>query len=260
MIDKSKKIGIIVPTLGTRPDYLQQCLKSIRSSGDCYISVVSPDKVASLSRIDQALFDHWIQDPMQGLATAISLGVKSLPKSVEYFSWLGDDDILAPNSLTHSFLIMAHDSDIVCVFGKCQYMNVVGDPIWMNRSGSFAVALIRFGPQLIPQPGSLFSRAAFNAVGGLNPRYKQAFDLDLFIKLSKIGKIKYTPVQLSSFRWHENSLSVCNRKLSTSEAKAIRQLSLHKFLRPISSLWEYPLSRLIYHGGKAITVLDRIKN
>jgi len=123
----------------------------------------------------------------------------------------------------------------------------------MNKSGRFAVPLLRFGPQLIPQPGSLFLRSAFNAVGGLDPNYRQAFDLDLLIKLSKIGKIKYIPVQLSSFRWHGESLSVGSRKTSVSEAKMIRQLNLPSFLRPISPLWEIPLSRLIYFTGVFLT-------
>jgi len=255
----TKKIGIIVPTLGVRIEYLQQSLKSIRSAGDCHIAVVSPEKAAFLSQIDRALFDQWVQDPMQGLVTAINLGVESLPKSVQYFNWLGDDDTLTPNSLTRSSLVMMRNSNIVCVFGKCQYMNGVGDPIWMNKSGRFAVPLLQFGPQLIPQPGSLFLRAAFNAVGALDPNYKQAFDLDLLIKLSKIGKIQYIPVQLSSFRWHDESLSVGSRKTSVSEAKMIRQLNLPKFLRPISPLWEIPLSRLTYFAGVVLTGISSLK-
>lgn len=130
----------------------------------------------------------------------------------------------------------------------------------MNKSGKFAVPLLRFGPQLIPQPGSLFLRVAFNAVGALDPNYKQAFDLDLLIKLSKIGKIQYIPVQLSSFRWHNESLSVGNRKTSTTEAKLIRQLALPKPIRRISALWEIPLSRLILFAGLILAKLNRLTN
>ncbi len=209
-----------------------------------------------ISQIKLELFDQWLQDPGQGLALAINSGVEHLPRSVEYFNWLGDDDTLSPNSLIHSAPVMMRNSNIVCVFGKCQYMNAVGDPIWMNKSGRFAVPLLRFGPQLIPQPGSLFLRSAFNAVGGLDPNYKQAFDLDLLIKLSKIGKIQYIPVQLSSFRWHDESLSVGSQKVSISEAKMIRQLSLPKYLRLISPLWEIPLGRLIYFAGVVLTAIS----
>jgi len=235
-------------------------LKSIRSAGDCHIAVVSPDKAALLRHLDQALFDQWIQDPMEGLATAINLGVKSLPKSVKYFNWLGDDDTLTANSLSKSSAILEQKSTYVGVFGKCQYMNETGEPIWMNKSGKFAVPLIRFGPQLIPQPGALFRRSAFNQVGGLNPHYKLAFDLDLLFKLSRLGKIVYLPLHLASFRWHSDSLTVHKRALSVREAKEIRQLALPNFLRPFSKIWEIPLGKSIYLAGFMLTRIDRLKN
>ncbi len=254
------KVGIVVPTLGTRASLLNQTLKSIRSAGVCHITIVSPNKIDLISQIDTNMFNQWVQDPMQGLAEAINTGVKSMPASVIYFNWLGDDDTLVPDSLSLTSAVLNENSKCVCVFGKCQYMNKSGEPIWINKSGKFAVPLLRFGPQLIPQPGSLFRRQAFNAVGGLNTNYKLAFDLDLLIKLSKVGKIQYIPTQLSSFRWHDDSLSVSRRWISVSEAKKIRQLALPKIIRRFSPLWEYPLRRLIYFIGRVITLIDRVRN
>ena len=34
--------GIVVPTLGTRPEYLEQCLLSIRHAGGAFINIVTP--------------------------------------------------------------------------------------------------------------------------------------------------------------------------------------------------------------------------
>ncbi len=254
------KIGIVVPTLGTRSNFLKQTLKSIRSAGTCYITVVSPEESALAPLVEANLFDQWVQDPMQGLAKAINTGIKSMPVTVQYFNWLGDDDTLTPNSLAYSSRVLDENLNCVCVFGKCQYVNKSGEPIWMNKSGKFAVPLLRFGPQLIPQPGSLFRRETFMAVGGLNSDYKLAFDLDLLIKLSNVGKIQYIPAHLSSFRWHDDSLSVGRRWISVSEAKKIRQLSLPKIIQPFSPLWEYPLRRLIYFVGIVLTQIDRLKN
>ena len=41
----SPEIGIVVPTLGTRPEYLAQCLKSIRGAGTALIHIVMPISV-----------------------------------------------------------------------------------------------------------------------------------------------------------------------------------------------------------------------
>ncbi len=249
-------IGIVVPTLGSRSEYLLEALKSIRNAGECFILIVAPTQADVDKVIDRSFFDELVEDPMQGLVEAINTGVRALPKQIEYFNWLGDDDTLAPNSLRISSSLLEADPEIVCVFGMCQYINQHGQPIYKNRSGRFAVPLLKFGPQLIPQPGALFRRTAFNKVGGLDPTYKCAFDLDLLLKLKKIGKIHYIPYQLSSFRWHSDSLSVRSRKTSVREARTIRQKDLPWLFRLLSPTWELPLEKLIYIAGVVLTKID----
>ena len=249
-------IGIVVPTLGKRPEFLTKALKSIRNSGECYIVIVAPVQAYVDKTIDRRFFDELVEDPMQGLVEAINTGVRALPKQIEYFNWLGDDDTLTPNSLRMSSSPLKDDPEIVCVFGMCQYINQDGQPIYKNRSGRFAVPLLKFGPQLIPQPGALFRRTSFNKVGGLDPTYQCAFDLDLLLKLKKIGKFHYIPNQLSSFRWHSDSLSVRSRRVSVREARKIRQKNLSRFFRLLSPSWELLLEKLIYFAGIVLTKLD----
>ena len=253
-------IGIVVPTLGSRPEYLLEALESIRNAGKCFIVIVAPIQANVDKTIDRSFFDELVEDPMQGLVEAINTGVRALPKQIEYFNWLGDDDTLAPNSLLMSSSPLENDPEIVCVFGMCQYVNKDGQPIYKNKSGRFAVPLLKFGPQLIPQPGALFRRTSFNKVGGLDPNYKCAFDLDLLLKLKKIGKIHYIPYQLSSFRWHSDSLSVRSRSVSVREARKIRQKNLSLFFRPFSPVWEFPLAKLIYFAGIVLTKVDKMRS
>ena len=249
-------IGIVVPTLGSRPEYLLEALESIRNAGKCFIVIVAPIQANVDKVIDRSFFDELVEDPMQGLVEAINTGVRALPKQIEYFNWLGDDDTLTPNSLRMSSSPLKDDPEIVCVFGMCQYINQNGQPIYKNKSGRFAVPLLKFGPQLIPQPGALFRRTSFNKVGGLDPTYQCAFDLDLLLKLKKIGKFHYIPNQLSSFRWHSDSLSVRSRRVSVREARKIRQKNLSRFFRLLSPSWELPLEKLIYLAGIVLTKLD----
>ena len=88
------RIGIVVPTLGTRPDYLNQALRSIRSAGDCHITVVTPKPEFITNNFSAELFDDVVEDPNNGLAQAINAGMYSLPSSVKFANWLGDDDLL----------------------------------------------------------------------------------------------------------------------------------------------------------------------
>ena len=243
------QIGIVVPTLGTRSDFLNQALKSIRAAGECHIVVVAPEPEKIRKTYSEKLFDSIIDDPKSGLPQAINAGMSSMPASIKYVNWLGDDDLLTPGSLTITSRMLEHSPATVCVYGQCSYIGPDGKTLWVNKSGRYAKWLIRVGPQLIPQPGSLFTLKAFNEVGGLNTKYKWAFDLDLLLKFSQIGKLQFIPETLSSFRWHDGSLSVGGRQGSVDEASKIRRAYLPKALRGLSPIWEYFVRRLILGAG-----------
>ena len=250
---KSPEIGIVVPTLGTRPEYLAQCLRSIREAGSSLIHIVMPVSASLPPEITSDLFDLVIPDPETGLAAAIHIGLVSFPEHIHFINWLGDDDLLKPGSLETTSEVLRKDADAVLVFGGCDYINSTSGVIFTNKSGKYAVALMRVGPQLIPQPGSLFRRDAYEKIGGLNAEFKWAFDLDLLIRLSQIGTLKFLNRTLASFRWHDDSLSVGGRDGSVSEASRIRKRFLPTWLKPISELWELPMRRVIKYAGTKVS-------
>ena len=250
---KHTEIGIVVPTLGTRPKYLEQCLRSIRGAGNVLIDIVIPNSVLLPAEITFDLYDQVIVDPGLGLAAAIHKGLVSFPESVKYINWIGDDDLLKPESLTMTSRVLQQNKQTVLVFGGCDYIDSSDQVIFTNKSGKYAVPLMRFGPQLIPQPGSLFRREAYEKIGGLNPEFKWAFDLDLLIRLSQIGKLEFLNCTLASFRWHEDSLSVGGRDGSVREASRIRKRFLPAVVRPISELWELPMRSAIMFAGTKVS-------
>ena len=255
----NSSVGIVVPTLGTRPDYLRQSLTSIRAAGGSLIHIVAPSSVDFASVIEPDLFDAVIEDPGLGLATAIDVGLKSFPDSVVFVNWLGDDDELVAGSLHRTVSVLEDDSRIALVYGGCEYIDGVGKRLWVNKSGKYAKYLMRFGPQLIPQPAALFRRDAYEQIGGLDSRYKWAFDLDLLIRLSRVGKLHYLPTTLGRFRWHEGSLSVGGRQGSVREASEIRIAALPTVVRVIAPLWERPIRWAIMRAGEWLTLRSRGK-
>jgi len=153
-------VGILVPTLGTRQDFLVQALSSIRLAGDALIHVIAPRNASLETQIPAHLFDLLLDDPGNGLASAIDFGLRSFPDSVVFVNWLGDDDELVAGSLHRTVSVLEDDSRIALVYGGCEYIDGVGKRLWVNKSGKYAKYLMRFGPQLIPQPAALFRRDA----------------------------------------------------------------------------------------------------
>ncbi len=252
------RVGIVVPTLGKRPEYLMQCLRSIRAAGKAHILLVAPSDFKTEPLLEAGLIDGKIDDPRLGLSEAINLGIRSLPTEIEFVNWLGDDDLLVADNLGLTEKTLLDNPNCIMVFGACDYINSEGKTVWTNKSGQWAVPLLRFGPDLIPQPGALFRRSAFDGVGGLSPKFDWAFDFDLFLKFSKLGRLKYLDKNLASFRWHPASLSVEHRKMSVNEASAVRVGHLPRFLRPISILWELPVKQAtLMAGGRVSSAVKR---
>jgi GT2 family glycosyltransferase len=253
------RVGIVVPTLGNRPDYLEHCLSSIRAAGEAHILLVAPDTFKSDALSAAGLVDSVVVDAGGGLAAAINQGIRALPSTVEYVNWLGDDDLLTANSLIASSKALDENDRTVMAFGSCDYIDGGGQTVWVNNSGQWAVPLLRFGPDLIPQPGALFRRSAFDKVGGLRTDLGWAFDFDLFIRLSKVGRLRFLNQTLAKFRWHPESLSVEHRKKSVAEASQVRVSHLPALLRPISFIWEYPVQQATLIAGKRVTAKAKSK-
>ena len=251
------KIGLVVPTLGTRPEYLMQCLESIREAGQAFVLLVAPEGFNPRTLLENGLIDALVVDPGQGLPTAINAGVSNLPRGVEYINWIGDDDLLTENSLTQVEAVLSANPNIALVFGSCDYINSDGNLVWKNKSGQWAVPLMRVGPDLIPQPGALFRRSVFESAGGLNPFFNLAFDFDLFLKMSKKGQIVFLNQTVAKFRWHPESLSVEHRRFSALEASKVRISHLPRFVQPFSIIWEWPVRFATLIAGERVTALAK---
>lgn len=237
-IAKLNEVGIVVPTLGTRISFLVESLESVKKAGCTNVILVGPkDKLLKFDLID-GLYNQIIDDPMKGLPEAINIGFKSFPGYIKYIGWLADDDHISEESLITSIEILEDRPEVVATFGSCKYISETGEKIFTNFSGNWASKFMNFLPNLIPQPGSLFRRSAVEKVGGVKATYPLSFDFELFFELRKYGKIHFIPNVQGEFRWHENSLSVNQRRAAIKQTSQIRKANLPKHLKIFSWIWE----------------------
>jgi glycosyltransferase involved in cell wall biosynthesis len=255
-VTNNLRIGLIIPTLGQREDYLLECIKSAKKFGDVYLIVVTPPELAKkLSNLPGV--DRVIPEISAGLPSALNWGFQNIPKNIEYIGWIGDDDLLASGAGTKSAEYLNQNFNTVMTYGICRYINQNGDLIGVNDFGQLAVPLLRVGPDLIPQPGSIFRREIFDRIGQIDIRFQLAFDFDLFIRLSKAGKIKFMNFEVASFRWHSDSKSVAARTRSVLEASKVRRVHLPALVRPLSIFWELPVIAATYLAGRWVSVKSR---
>lgn len=237
----SAPVLIVVPTLGQRLDYLALTLASISGqSVAADIIVVTPTGAAEARSLATGAGARILDDP-GSLPSAINAGVGAADEGHRYVNWIGDDDLLAPGSLARTLGALESDPQRVLAYGACDYIDDQGRLLWTSRAGRWAQTILSWGPDLIPQPGMLVRRTAWDAVGGVDESLRFAFDLDLLLKLRTCGTFVDVGEVVSSFRWHPDSLTVSDRTASLDESEAVKRRHLSTRARPWAWTWEGPV-------------------
>jgi hypothetical protein len=153
---------------------------------------------------------------------------------------LGDDDLLAPGSLTATRAALETRAEASMVYGWCDYIDDKGEVIFANRAGRFAGRTISFAPNLVPQPGSLMRLSYVQTVGDVDERLTLSMDLDLFLRLRRLGPMIALPRTLASFRWHPDSVTVASERASAEEADQVRMRYLPPVARQLYAFARWP--------------------
>lgn len=255
------KIGFVIPTAYNRPEYLPLAYESIKSqSGEFHLELIVGCPEDKIGLVSAALPDDAvvISEPASpGLASKLDGLLRALPKDCKYIAWLGDDDLLTPGSLQSAVAAMEADSSISMVYGGCDYIDANGKVIFNNPSGQWAARILNFGPQLIPQPGSLMRAKHFFSMPGLSNRFALAFDFDLFLNLKAQGPLVHIPKTLAQFRWHPTSLSVKRRMTSALEASRVRRSHYAGLAKVLWVLWEPLVIIATWAAGKLVSIRTR---
>ena len=235
------EVLIVIPTLGQRVDYLRQTLESIRNQQvKVDIMVVTPASALAARALAHEFNAKVIDDP-GSLPAAINLGVAQADIPYRYVNWLGDDDLLTDQSLESTTEVLRANTSAVVAYGSCRYVNPQGKELWVSKAGKWADRILTWGPDLIPQPGMLIRKEAWDSVGGVDETLSHAFDLDLLLKLRAFGDFTAVATVVSCFRWHPDSLTVSDRNKSLNESEMVKRRYLSSRQHKLKWLWEQPV-------------------
>lgn len=254
------KVGIVIPTAFGRPEYLPLAYQSILNQvteHEIEILVGCPE--AKIPGVQAALPGARViaEDQAPGLAHKLHVLLSQTSSDCEYLAWLGDDDLLTPGSLAACISALESSASAAMAYGGCDYIDARGDVMFTNPASPMAARILTFGPQLIPQPGSVMRRTSYVASGGLSNEFGLAFDFDLFIKLKKLGQIVFVPKTLAQFRWHPDSLSVKRRMRSAREASRVRRKHYGFAMKVLWPIWEPWVILATWFAGKLVTIRYR---
>jgi len=254
------RVLLIIATLGRRPEYLTQTIDSIKDQSTLVdLVIVGPTQNQGLKELADKHKIPILPDP-GSLPAAINLGATVLKDHHEFLNWLNDDDLLEPHTLHKVVAALDKNPSAGVAFGHCRYIDTHGERLWVSRAGKWAPKILAWGPDLVPQPGMLVRSHVWKVAGGIDPSYSLAFDLDLLLRLKKLGPIICVPSVVSSFRWHPDSLTVEDRTKNLQESERAKRAALPRALKPISPLWNVPVRWAIRRAANRVSANSQRKH
>lgn len=148
----------------------------------------------------------WVSEPDKGQSDAVNKGWR-LARG-EFLSWLNSDDVATPLAVRNSVRILQSNPDIVMTFGANIEIDADGREIGVWELREFDYHQLAGHPDWVAPPMMMSRRSVLERLGMLDTSLHYAMDYDLFVRLSRHGKVHYLPVYLHRFRRHSTAKSV----------------------------------------------------
>jgi hypothetical protein len=124
----------------------------------------------------------------------------------EIFAWLNADDLYLPGALSAAVEAL-QERGCGLVHGGWLLIDEQGETVSTVAVKRLDLPRLLDGVNMVAQPAAFFTRAAYEAVGGVDTRYQYAMDYDLWIKLAKRFAVREIDAPLAAFRVHESAKS-----------------------------------------------------
>jgi GT2 family glycosyltransferase len=197
-------ITVVTPSLN-QGKFLEETIRSVLEQGYPNLEYMvidggSTDNSVEIIRKYQDALAFSTSEPDRGQADAVNKGWRRATGDI--LAYINSDDTYCPNALRLVAETFSRDLEIGLVYGRCLVIDERGTVIRERsvRQASLAEVL-RWSPS-IPQPTMFVRRAAFEAVGFLNPELHYTMDYDLSIRVGLKYKMRFIPHVLANMRDH----------------------------------------------------------
>jgi glycosyltransferase involved in cell wall biosynthesis len=209
-------VSIVTPSLN-QGRYLEETIRSVASQDYPRIEHIVVDGGSSDETLD-VLRRHegvrWLSEPDRGQADAINKGFRL--GAGEILAWLNADDLYLPGAVGTAVAALA-ETGAGLVYGGWRQIDEDGATVREIAARPFDYRELLEVRNMIPQPATFFTRAAYEAVGELDPGFQYAMDYELWLRIGRSFEIRRVAATLAAFRLHPASKTVASYERFWSE-------------------------------------------
>ncbi len=202
------RVTIVTPSYN-QAQFIEETIRSVLLQGYPNLEYFvidggSTDGSVDIIRKYEPWVDYWVSERDRGQSHAINKGFSMA--TGEILGWLNSDDLFMPGALFRLMNLRARYPRSVAWVGACRQIAADGSLLGNNEPHIGQLSdFINWGVGThFYQPSCLFRRDSFERAGGLNENLSLVMDVDLWIRLSKIGAFASSNEVISSARIHPN--------------------------------------------------------
>jgi glycosyltransferase involved in cell wall biosynthesis len=225
-------VSVVMPVYNCAP-YLEEAIWSIRRQTftDLEFIIVndgsiddSPAIIRRHAAADSRIV--LIDQPNRGLAPAINSGVSAARG--KYIARMDGDDIAWPERFARQLSELDKDPDLMVVGGRVRLCCPAGLSLGVEYGDTTSheaieEALLRARSPIV-HPAATMRADAVQAVGGYRNEYSTVEDLDLFLRLARVGRLGNVPEVVLTYRQHLGSTRYTDSSIQMERAtKAVKE-------------------------------------
>lgn len=224
----SPRVSVLLP-IHNCERYLDEALTSVLRQTFSDFEVLAFDD-GSTDRSLAILRSHAEGDPRVIVRSASNRGIVPVLNDMitmargEYLARMDADDVCMPERFARQLTYLDDNPDVVVVGTRCILIDAGGHPICVSRNEIShedidAAILMGFGAlRGFSHPTVMMRCSAVKDVGGYDPRFPSAEDIDLFARLAEVGRLANLPEPLLQYRQHHASVGYSDHQRQAMSA------------------------------------------
>jgi glycosyltransferase involved in cell wall biosynthesis len=200
-------VSVVTPSMN-QGAFIEEAIRSVLDQGYPNVEHIVVDGGSTDETLDVLRrFPHlrWISEPDGGQAEALNKGF-AIARG-EVFGWLNSDDLYLPGSIEAAVDVLL-ETGCGLVHGGWRQIDEHGAFMRDVEAVPFDLRTQLDYANLVAQPGALFTRTAFESVGGLDVSYRYAMDYELFLRIGSLFEVRHLDRVLGAYRYHPLSKTV----------------------------------------------------
>lgn len=260
-MSKSCPLLVVTPTLGRSP-WLDRTVASVTTQAGTlarHVLVVPPDRLADLQQRFPAC--TVVADRVaRGVYPAINAGIAAAAASSwQWFTWINDDDELAPGFAPHLARALGHDAsrpDAPWLFGPVQLRDGRDTDLGglaVTRTAADILPLLQSDINPLNQQGLLAPRAWVDRLGSLREDLRICADLDFWLRAVVGGaRFRCSPETVAIFRLRAGQISGDVARHQAEFRSVVRALAPEPVgaLRRFAARARFRLDNLATYAGR----------